>query len=116
TVTRGAAWAATRLGAQHSQSMEAMYANWPGLKVIMPSTPADALGLLKTAIRDDDPVIFIEGEMLYGEQGDVPDGEHLVPLGQGDIKRPGKDCTVVCYSKMVGLCLEAARVLAKEGI
>jgi pyruvate dehydrogenase E1 component beta subunit len=115
-VIRGAGGAAHQLGAQHSQSTEAMYCNWPGLKVVTPSTPADAKGLLKTAIRDDDPVIFIEAELLYSEQGDVPEGEHLIPLGKGDIKRQGADCTVVCYSKMVGLCLEAARHLEKEGI
>lgn len=115
-VIRGAGGAAHQLGAQHSSSFEAMYCNTPGLKVVMPSTPADAKGLLKAAIRDQDPVIFIEAEMLYGEQGDVPDGEHIIPLGKGEIKRPGKDCTIVAYSKMVGLALEAAKVLEKEGI
>jgi pyruvate/2-oxoglutarate/acetoin dehydrogenase E1 component len=115
-VIRGAGGAAHQLGAQHSSSFEAMYCNTPGLKVVMPSTPADAKGLLKASIRDQDPVIFIEAEMLYGEQGDVPDGEHIIPLGKGEIKRPGKDCTIVAYSKMVGLALEAAKVLEKEGI
>src|SRR5438105_1505291 len=114
-VFRGPGGSAYQVSSQHSQALESWYAYFPGLKVVMPSTAADAKGLLKTAIRDDDPVIFIEGEMLYGEQGDVPDGEHLVPLGQGDIKRAGKDCTVVCYSKMVGLCLEASRALEKGG-
>jgi pyruvate dehydrogenase E1 component beta subunit len=115
-VIRGAGGAAHQLGAQHSNSFEAMYCNTPGLKVVMPATPADAKGLLKASIRDDDPVIFIEAELLYGEQGDVPDGEHIVPIGKGDIKRPGTDCTVVAYSKMVGLAQEAAKVLAKENI
>ncbi len=115
-VIRGAGGAAHQLGAQHSQSTEAMFANWPGLKVVMPATPVDAKGLLKSAIRDDDPVIFIEAEMLYGEQGEVPEGEYLIPIGKGDIKRNGTDCTIVAYSKMVGLCLEAAKVLEREGI
>ena len=114
-VFRGPGGAAGQLGAQHSQCLESMYANCPGLKVVMPSTPADAKGLLKTAIRDDDPVIFIEGERLYGLQGEVPEGEHLVPLGKGDCKRPGTDCTVVTWSKMVHTALEAAEALAKEG-
>lgn len=115
-VIRGAGGAAHQLGSQHSQSVESLYTNWPGLKVVMPSTPADAKGLLKTAIRDDDPVIFIEGELLYSEQGEVPEGEYLIPLGKGDIKKPGTDCTVIAYSKMVGLCLQAAAELEKEGI
>jgi len=115
-VIRGAGGAAHQLGAQHSSSFEAMYCNVPGLKVVMPSTPADAKGLLKTAIRDNDPVVFIEAEMLYGEMGEVPDGELLIPLGKGDIKRPGKDCTIVAYSKMAGLSLLAAAQLEREGI
>ncbi len=113
---RGPGGAAHQLGAQHSSSFEAIYCNTPGLKVVMPSTPADAKGLLKSAIRDDDPVVFIEAELLYGEQGEVPEGEYLIPLGKGDIKRPGTDCTIVAYSKMVGLALEAAKLLEKEGI
>src|SRR5439155_26117215 len=111
--------AAHQLGAQHSQCLEAMYANCPGLKVVMPSTPADAKGLLKAAIRDDDPVIFIEGELLYGVQGEVPspeDGEHVIPLGRGDLKRPGSDCTLVSWGRMVHVALEAAEALAKENI
>ncbi|MCS6915989.1 MAG: pyruvate dehydrogenase complex E1 component subunit beta [Myxococcales bacterium] len=115
-VIRGPGGAATMLAAQHSQSLESFFCNTPGLKVVMPSTPADAKGLLKSAIRDDDPVIFIEAELLYSEQGEVPEGEYLIPLGRGDIKRPGTDCTVVAYSKMVRLALEAARRLDKEGI
>jgi pyruvate dehydrogenase E1 component beta subunit len=115
-VIRGPGGAAHQLGAQHSNSFEAIYCNTPGLKVVMPSTPADAKGLLKSSIRDADPVIFIEAELLYSEQGEVPDGEFLIPLGKGDIKRAGSDCTIVAYSKMVGLALEAAKVLEKEGI
>ena len=115
-VIRGAGGAAHQLGAQHSQSLESFYAHTPGLKVMMPATPADAKGMLKTAIRDDDPVIFIEGELLYGLQGEVPDGEHLVPLGKGEIKREGKDVTIVAWSKMVHLALTVAETLAKENI
>src|SRR5256885_1447013 len=107
-VIRGAGGAAHQLGAQHSQCLESMYTNCPGLKVVMPSTPADAKGLLKTSIRDDDPVVFIEGELLYGVQGEVPDGEHLIPLGQGDLKREGTDCTIVAYGRMVYIAQEAA--------
>src|SRR5579862_8339374 len=116
-VIRGAGGAAHQLGAQHSQCLEAMYANCPGLKVVMPSTPADAKGLLKSAIRDDDPVIFIEGELLYGTQGEVPDaGEHVIPLGRGDVKREGSDCTLVTLGRMVHVALETAEALAKENI
>jgi pyruvate dehydrogenase E1 component beta subunit len=115
-VIRGAGGAAHQLGAQHSQCLEYMYANVPGLKVVMPSTPADAKGLLKASIRDDDPVVFIEGELLYGVQGDVPDGEHLVPIGKGDIKREGTDITLVAWGRMVYLAQEAAEALAKENI
>ncbi len=115
-VFRGPGGAAGQLGAQHSQCLEAMYANCPGLKVVMPSTPADAKGLLKSAIRDDDPVIFIEGERLYSLQGDVPDEEVAIPLGKGDIKREGTDCTVVAWSKMLHTALEAAELLAKDNI
>jgi pyruvate dehydrogenase E1 component beta subunit len=115
-VLRGPGGAAGQLGAQHSQCLESFYANTPGLKLVMPSTPADAKGLLKTAIRDDDPVVFIEGERLYGVQGEVPDGEHLVPLGRGDVKRAGSDCTVVAWSRMVHVAEEAALALSKEKI
>jgi pyruvate dehydrogenase E1 component beta subunit len=115
-VIRGAGGAAHQLGAQHSQCLEYMYANCPGLKVVMPSTPADAKGLLKSAIRDDDPVVFIEGELLYGVQGEVPEGEHVVPLGRGDVKREGKDCTIVTWGRMVHLALEVADALQKENI
>jgi pyruvate dehydrogenase E1 component beta subunit len=115
-VFRGPGGAAGQLGAQHSQCLEYMYANVPGLKVVMPSTPADAKGLLKTAIRDDDPVVFIEGERLYGFQGDVPDGEYAIPLGKADIKREGTDVTIVAWSKMAHTALEAAEALANEDI
>lgn len=115
-VFRGPGGPAVQVAAQHSQNFEFMYANCPGLKVVMPSTAADAKGLLKTAIRDDDPVIFMEGELLYATQGEVPDGEHLIPLGLADVKREGSDCTVVALGRMVHLALEAAEMLAKENI
>ncbi len=115
-VFRGPGGPAVQVAAQHSQNCEFMYANCPGLKVVMPSTAADAKGLLKTAIRDDDPVIFMEGELLYATQGEVPDGEHLIPLGLADVKREGSDCTVVALGRMVHLALEAAEMLAKENI
>jgi pyruvate dehydrogenase E1 component beta subunit len=115
-VVRGPGGAALQLGAQHSQAFESWYANIPGLKVVMPATPADAKGLLKSAIRDDNPVIFIEGEMLYNQKGDVPDEEYLIPLGKADIKRPGKDVTIICHSKTVAPALNAAKTLSEEGI
>jgi pyruvate dehydrogenase E1 component beta subunit len=115
-VFRGPGGAALQLGAQHSQAFESWYAHIPGLKVVMPATPADAKGLLKSAIRDDDPIIFIEGEMLYNLKGDVPEGEHLVPIGKADIKRPGRDVTLVCHSKTVSVALKAAEQLAADGI
>jgi pyruvate dehydrogenase E1 component beta subunit len=115
-VFRGPAGAALQLAAQHSQCFEAMYAHVPGLKVVMPATPADAKGLLKTAIRDDDPIVFMEGEMLYNVKGEVPDGEHLVPIGLADIKRPGDQVTLLCYSKTVALSLKAADQLAEQGV
>ncbi|HEY4100039.1 MAG TPA: pyruvate dehydrogenase complex E1 component subunit beta [Gemmatimonadales bacterium] len=115
-VVRGPGGAALQLGAQHSQAFESWYAHIPGLKVVMPATPADAKGLLKSAIRDDNPVIFIEGEMLYNQKGDVPDEEYLIPLGKADIKRPGKDVTIICHSKTVAPALNAAKTLSDEGI
>ncbi|HEY3935674.1 MAG TPA: pyruvate dehydrogenase complex E1 component subunit beta [Gemmatimonadales bacterium] len=115
-VFRGPGGAALQLGAQHSQAFESWYAHIPGLKVVMPATPADAKGLLKSAIRDDNPVIFIEGEMLYNQKGEVPDGEYLIPLGHADIKRPGSDVTIICHSKTVAPALNAAKALADEGI
>ena len=115
-VFRGPGGAALQLGAQHSQAFESWYAHIPGLKVVMPATPADAKGLLKSAIRDDDPVVFIEGEMLYNLKGEVPEGEHVVPLGRADIKRPGRDVTIVCHSKTVAVALKAAEQLAAEEV
>jgi len=115
-VIRGPGGAAHQLAAQHSQSLESWFCHVPGLKVVMPSTPADAKGLLKTSIRDNNPVVFIESEVLYGTRGEVPEGEHLIPLGIADIKRPGKDVTIIAHSKMVFVALDAAAELAKEGI
>jgi pyruvate dehydrogenase E1 component beta subunit len=104
------------LAAQHSQSLEAWYYHVPGLKVVMPATPYDAKGLLKTAIRDDDPVIFIEHKLLYMSKGHVPAEEYTIPFGQADIKRQGKDVTVIAWSGMVPRALAAAESLAAEGI
>jgi pyruvate dehydrogenase E1 component beta subunit len=115
-VFRGPGGAALQLAAQHSQSFEAWYANVPGLKVVAPSNPADAKGLLKSAIRDDNPVVFIEGEMMYNTKGEVPDGEHVVPLGVADVKREGTDVTIVAHAKMVALALKAADELARERV
>ncbi len=115
-VFRGPGGAALQLGGQHSQSFESWYGNVPGLKVVAPATPADAKGLLKSAIRDGNPVVCFEGEMLYNTKGEVPDGEHLVPIGLADIKRAGTDVTLVAHSKMVAVALKAAEELAKEGI
>ncbi|MBD3291859.1 MAG: alpha-ketoacid dehydrogenase subunit beta [Armatimonadia bacterium] len=98
--------------AQHSQCLEALFAHIPGLKVVMPATPADAKGLLKSAIRDDNPVVFLEHKLLYEEKGDLPRGEHLVPLGEADIKREGDDLTLVATSLMVHRALEAAKAVA----
>ncbi len=115
-VFRGPGGAALQLAAQHSQAFESFYAHIPGLKVVTPATPADAKGLLKSAIRDDDPVVFMEGEMLYNLKGEVPDGEHVVPLGRADVKRAGRDVTIVCHSKTVAVALKAAETLAKEEV
>jgi len=115
-VIRGPGGSAHQLAAQHSQALESWFCYVPGLKVVMPSTPADAKGLLKTSIRDDNPVIFIESEVLYGTRGEVPEGEYLIPLGAADIKRRGKDVTLIAHSKMVSVALEAAAELEKEGI
>jgi len=103
-------------GCQHAHNLEAWVAHCPGLKVVMPSTPADAKGLLKSAIRDDNPVVFIEDMMLYFAPGPVPEGEHLAPIGKADVKRPGMDVTVVTWSKMLGVALNAATRLEQEGI
>ncbi len=115
-VFRGPGGAALQLAAQHSQAFESWYAHIPGLIVVTPATPADAKGLLKSAIRNDNPVVFIEGEMLYNTKGEVPDGEHVVPIGVAEVKRPGNDVTLICHSKTVSVSLKAAEQLAAEGI
>jgi len=115
-VFRGPGGAALQLAAQHSQAFESWYAHIPGLKVIAPATPADAKGLLKAAIRDDDPIVFIEGEMLYNLKGEVPDEDHVVPIGKADIKRAGNDVTIICHSKTVAPSLKAAEALAADGV
>jgi pyruvate dehydrogenase E1 component beta subunit len=115
-VFRGPNGSAGQLGAQHSTAFEAMYANIPGLKVISVSNPYDAKGLLKAAIRDDDPVIFMESEVMYGEKGEVPEEEYILPIGKAFIKRTGKDVTIVSFNKMMKIALGAAEELAKEGI
>ncbi len=106
----------TGAAAQHSQSVESWILNVPGLKVVAPSTPADAKGLLKASIRDDNPVVFFEQKLLYRKKGPVPEGEHIIPLGKADVKRPGKDLTIISYGRMVELCLGAAAELAAQGI
>ncbi len=104
------------MGASHSQALENWFANTPGLKVVVPSTPYDAKGLLKSAIRDDDPVIFMESEQMYGDKGEVPDGEYTIPIGVADIKREGTDVTIVSFGKIIKEAFIAADELAKEGI
>ncbi|EMJ86762.1 pyruvate dehydrogenase complex E1 component subunit beta [Leptospira meyeri] len=115
-VFRGAGGAGGRLGAQHSQAFESWYAHCPGLKVVCPATPKDAYGLLKSSIRDNNPTIFIESEVLYGSKGEVPEQEYTIPLGLGEIKRKGTDITLVTWSRALGFAEEAALVLEKEGI
>lgn len=115
-VFRGPTASAGQLAAQHSQAFESWYANCPGLKVVVPSNPYDAKGLLKSAIRDDDPVIFMESEQMYGDVGEVPDGEYLLPIGKADIKREGTDVTIVSFGKIIKTAYAAAEELAKEGI
>ena len=115
-VLRTQGGAGNGLAGQHSQSLEALFYHIPGLKVVMPATPYDAKGLLKASIRDDEPVIFIEHKLLYMTKGEVPEDEYIVPLGKADVKRTGKDITLITYSHMTLKCLEAAEVLAKEGI
>ena len=106
----------TGAAAQHSQSVEAWILNVPGLRVVAPCTPGDAKGLLKASIRDNNPVVFLEQKLLYRTKGEVPEGEHIVPLGKADCKREGKDLSIITYGRMVQRSLEAAAVLAKEGI
>ena len=115
-VLRGPLGAKGANGAQHTQNIEAWFVHTPGLVVVMPSTPVDAKGLLKSAIRDDNPVLFLEAEMMYGMKGEVPDGEHIVPLGVAEVKRPGADVTIVSFSKPMRAALEAADALAAMGV
>ncbi|GAC1515074.1 MAG: pyruvate dehydrogenase complex E1 component subunit beta [Gemmatimonadaceae bacterium] len=115
-VFRGPNGAALQLSAQHSQSWESWLAHIPGLKVVTPGTPADAKGLLKAAIRDDNPVIVLEGEMLYNTKGEVPDGDHVVPIGRAELKRTGDHCTIVTHGKMVLVAMQVADQLANDGI
>lgn len=115
-VFRGPTASAGQLAATHSQAFESWYANCPGLKVVVPSNPYDAKGLLKTAIRDNDPVIFMESEQMYGDKGEVPEGEYTIPLGVADIKREGSDVTIVSFGKIIKEAYKAADELANEGI
>ena len=115
-VFRGPSGSAGQLGAQHSQAFENWYANVPGLKVISPSNPYDAKGLLKSAIIDDDPVIFMESELMYSDMGMVPDEEYFIPIGKADVKRAGTDITIVSFNKMMKVALKAAEELEKDGV
>jgi len=115
-VIRGPGSAAHQLAAQHSQSLEAWFCHVPGLKVVAPATPHDAKGLLKSAVRDDNPVIFLEAQLLYPSQGEIEEGEHTIPIGEADVKRQGTDVTIIAYSKMLLVALDAAERLAQEGI
>ena len=115
-VFRGPTASAGQLAATHSQAFESWFANCPGLKVIVPSNPYDAKGLLKAAIRDNDPVIFMESEQMYGDKGEVPEGEYILPIGVADIKRAGSDVTVVSFGKIIKEAYKASDVLEKEGI
>jgi len=115
-VFRGGNGPAGQLGATHSQSFEAFYAHVPGLKVITPSCPADAKGLLKAAIRDNDPVVFLESEKMYGDKGEVPEGEYIIPIGVAEIKRKGSDVTIVSFGKIIKVAYEVADLLQKENI
>jgi len=115
-VFRGPSGSAGQLGAQHSQSFESFLAKVPGLKVISPSNPYDAKGLLKAAIRDDDPVVFMESEVMYGDVGEVPEEEYIIPIGKAQVVREGKNVTIVSFNKMMKVALSAADELAKEGV
>ena len=115
-VFRGPTGSAGQLGATHSQAFESWYANCPGLKVVVPSNPYDAKGLLKSAIRDNDPVIFMESEQMYGDKGEVPEDEYLIELGKAEIKIPGKDVTIVSFGKILKEAVKAINELKKEGI
>jgi pyruvate dehydrogenase E1 component beta subunit len=115
-VFRGPTASAGQLGATHSQALESWYANCPGLKVVVPSNPYDAKGLLKTAIQDNDPVIFMESEQMYGDKMEIPEEEYYIPLGKADIKKEGKDITLVSFGKIMKLALQAAEEMEKEGV
>ncbi len=115
-VFRGPNGPAGQLAATHSQSFEAFYANVPGLKIVTPSNPYDAKGLLKAAIRDNDPVLVMESEKMYGDKGEVPDGEYIIPIGVADVRRKGTDVTIVSFGKIMKVVFEAAEVLEKDGI
>jgi pyruvate dehydrogenase E1 component beta subunit len=115
-VFRGGNGSAGQLAATHSQSFESFYAHFPGLKVVTPSTPYDAKGLLKAAIRDNDPVVFLESEKMYGDKGEIPEGEYIIPIGVADIKRKGTDVTIVTFGKIIKVAHAAAEYLEKEGI
>ncbi|BDD03213.1 pyruvate dehydrogenase complex E1 component subunit beta [Aureibacter tunicatorum] len=115
-VFRGPTGNAGQLAAQHSQNFENWYANCPGLKVVIPSNPKDAKGLLKASIRDNDPTIFMESELMYGDKGPVPEGEYIIPIGQAEVVREGADVTIVSFGKMMKVVNQAAEELAKEGI
>lgn len=115
-VFRGGNGQAGQLSATHSQAFEPFYAHVPGLKVVTPSTPYDAKGLLKSAIRDDDPVLVMESERMYGDKGEIPEGEYLVPIGLADVKREGTDVTIVSFGKIIKVAIEAAEALEKEGV
>ncbi|BDD11053.1 pyruvate dehydrogenase subunit beta [Fulvitalea axinellae] len=115
-VFRGPTGNAGQLGAQHSQNFENWYANCPGLKVVVPSNPKDAKGLMKASIRDNDPVIFMESELMYGDKGEVPEGEYIIPIGVADVVREGTDVTLVSFGKMMKVANAAAEELAKEGV
>jgi len=115
-VFRGPNGAALQLGSQHSQAWESWMTHIPGLKVVSPATPADAKGLLKSAIRDNNPVIVLEGEMLYNLKGEVPDGEHIVPIGKAEVKREGSDVTLICHSKTLAVAMKAAEQLAEQDV
>ncbi len=115
-VFRGGNGTAGQLGATHSQSFEAFYAHVPGLKVVTPSNPYDAKGLLKAAIRDNDPVVFLESEKMYGDKGEIPEGEYIIPIGVADVKRKGEHVTIVSFGKIIKVAYEAAELLEKEGI
>lgn len=115
-VFRGPTASAGQLAATHSQAFESWYANCPGLKVVVPSNPSDAKGLLKSAIRDDDPVIFMESEQMYGDKGEVPEGEYTIPIGVADIKREGSDVTIVSFGKIIKEAYKAAEELQNDGV